>query len=486
MENFLIPLINRRSDKILLHVGTNDLRSGTPKEVAHRISNLTGVITSRNVKCAVSSIIRRGDYLATKGEEVNRLLGNILPEHVKLISNSNINENHPNRSQLHLNRSGTGAFAHNIIQFIKHSDLGKKNLFDVSLTEPDDFKSKINDASVSSLHSIVGSQKLTLNSDKGLKVVFLNIDSLYKHLDELNLFSDEHSSHVICLNETKLNQDICDELLQIDGFQKVIRRDRSRHGGGVAIFVKDGITCQKRDDFNSDIEFLSVELDIKYVKPIIVTTIYRPPESKVEWFKQAEGLISRVDIEGKESIFAGDMNCDLLKPRDNDTKHIKRIYSIYQFKQMINEATRITSDSKPLIDHVSTNKPDRVSSSGIIPRGISDHDAVYLVRCMRMPKMRREPKTVTVRKCRRSDLDAFKSDLQGVHFDEIKSLSSDPNEMWLIWKTLSSDVLNKHAPITNIKIKGNNLPYITPEVRQLARQRDYLRKKANKTGSKYL
>ena len=57
--------------------------------------------------------------------------------------------------------------------------------------------------------------------------------------------------------------------------------------------------------------------------------------------------------------------------------------------------------------------------------------------------------------------------------------------MWFIWKTLFSDVLNKHAPITNIKIKGNNLTYVTAEVRQFARQRDYLRKKANKTGSKY-
>ena len=76
----------------------------------------------------------------------------------------------------------------------------------------------------------------------------------------------------------------------------------SRHGGGVAIYVKDGIKCQKRDDFNSDIEFLSVELDIKYVKPIIVTTTYRPPESKIEWFERAEELISRIDIEGRKSI----------------------------------------------------------------------------------------------------------------------------------------------------------------------------------------
>ena len=137
-----------------------------------------------------------------------------------------------------------------------------------------------------------------------------------------------------------------------------------------------------------------------------------------------------------------------------------------------------------MIDHVSTNKPDCVSSSGIISCGISEQDAVYLVRSMRVPKMRRDPKTVTVRTFRRFDLDAFKSDLQGVHFDEVKSLSSDPKEMWLIWKTL--DALRKHAPVSNIKIKGNNLRYITAEVRQLARQRDYLRKKANNTGSKYL
>ena len=46
--------------------------------------------------------------------------------------------------------------------------------------------------------------------------------------------------------------------------------------------------------------------------------------------------------------------------------------------------------------------------------------------------------------------------------------------------------MNRHAPLDNIKIKGSNLPYITSEIRQLVRLRDYLREKANKTGSRYL
>ena len=57
--------------------------------------------------------------------------------------------------------------------------------------------------------------------------------------------------------------------------------------------------------------------------------------------------------------------------------------------------------------------------------------------------------------------------------------------MWAMWKKFFLDVLNKHAS-TKIKVKGNNLPYIDSETRRLIRQRDYLKKKVNQTGSKYL
>ena len=180
------------------------------------------------------------------------------------------------------------------------------------------------------------------------------------------------------------------------------------------------------------------------------------------------------------------MNCDMLDTRDNDTRHIKRIYGTWQFKQMITEVTRVTSDTRTLIDHIASNKPDLIPSGGVISCGISDHDAVFDVRSIRTPKWPRNSRIVTVRKYKKFDLAAFRRDLHGIQFDEIRSISSDPNEMWTIWKNLFLEVLNKHAPLDNIKIKGRNLPYITSEIRQLARQRDYVREKANKTGSRYL
>ena len=78
----------------------------------------------------------------------------------------------------------------------------------------------------------------------------------------------------------------------------------------------------------------------------------------------------------------GDMNCDYLKPNNNNTKHIKEIFHTYGYTQMIGEPTRTTDYSKTLINYVATSRPDCVSYQGILPCGISDHDVVYMTRSM--------------------------------------------------------------------------------------------------------
>ena len=76
--------------------------------------------------------------------------------------------------------------------------------------------------------------------------------------------------------------------------------------------------------------------------------------------------------------------------------------------------------------------------------------------------------------------------MNGIPFDLISDTSDNANGLWLTWKAFFMNILNKHAPIKAISARGNNLPYVTAEVKSLMRQRDYLKGKANKTGSKYL
>ena len=77
---------------------------------------------------------------------------------------------------------------------------------------------------------------------------------------------------------------------------------------------------------------------------------------------------------------------------------------------------------------------------------------------------------MTVRKCKNFDQNSFLSELTGIKFDGIKNVTGDPNLMLLIWKSWFLDVLNKHALVSDITIKGNSLPYITMEIQQMIRQ----------------
>ena len=105
---------------------------------------------------------------------------------------------------------------------------------------------------------------------------------------------------------------------------------------------------------------------------------------------------------------------------------------------------------------------------------------------MPLPKKKGTSELITARTFKKFNSESFLTDLRNIQFDRIKGIAKDRNELWQIWKTLFLEALNKHVPVSNIRIRGSDLHYITADVRRLARQRDFLRKKAKKTGSKYL
>ena len=56
MVSCLTPLINKRSDYILSHIGTNNLATDSPQEIAENILALTQMITDKCTGCSVSEI----------------------------------------------------------------------------------------------------------------------------------------------------------------------------------------------------------------------------------------------------------------------------------------------------------------------------------------------------------------------------------------------------------------------------------------------
>ena len=116
------------------------------------------------------------------------------------------------------------------------------------------------------------------NKFSRFKIMSLNIFSLLPHLDELHLLVDSEKPHIMCINETKLDD-------SIDDYYVIVRKDRNIYGGGVALYIHQNIQFEpKRELMCDEIESLSVQIKNGKFKPFIVTSIYRPPGKPVSYF----------------------------------------------------------------------------------------------------------------------------------------------------------------------------------------------------------
>ena len=78
------------------------------------------------------------------------------------------------------------------------------------------------------------------------------------------------------MNETKIDDSISDNDIEIEGYI-VNRNDRNRFGGGVAICIHNTIQFTLREDLKDlDLETITVELNLPFTKPIVLTTLYIP------------------------------------------------------------------------------------------------------------------------------------------------------------------------------------------------------------------
>jgi lysophospholipase L1-like esterase len=122
MEDFIKPITRKSPEKIILHVGTNDLKNSPAKVIADSLLNLTTHIKedSPTTAVGVSALLTRNDNanLATKVKQVNFILDNYCRMNkIPFLRNANVNNSHLNNKGLHLNKQGSESLQNNFIEF---------------------------------------------------------------------------------------------------------------------------------------------------------------------------------------------------------------------------------------------------------------------------------------------------------------------------------------------------------------------------------
>ena len=306
-------------------------------------------------------------------------------------------------------------------------------------------------------------------------------------MDDVRFLLRNKQFDIFTFSETWLNPAINDSEVNIPGYI-MTRHDRtSKRGGGTAIYVRDNIPFKHKVDLTTEnIETSWIEVNRPKCKKLFVGCVYRPPNVCTEMFINEVNISLMKLPAGSEIVILGDFNIDFSAKRNDPAFKLKR--QLQQFaiandlEQVINTPTRICNQTRTVIDLVFVNNNHRIVESGVIHSAISDHSIVFCTMKSGVPKA--PPKTIEYRSYRMYDKGSFIKDLEETNWDII-DINGDIDPAVEMWNTLFTDVANRHAPIKKTRIKGSKTPWMTPELSNAMRDRDFHHRKAIRANSTY-
>ena len=349
------------------------------------------------------------------------------------------------------------------------------------------------------LQDISLEDELKVFKEKGLHFVHLNCNSLCSKIEEIRELVLHSKPHVICFSESKLDETVTDAEVKLDDYN-ILRQDRTRQGGGVACFIHKDVNFDQRTDFPEDFEKIFIDIFLPQTKPILFGVVYRPPKDSDFLERLSDSIMNSKSFDAQEVIIMGDINIDLLdkknkfilekgyrfsKEESNYTHSISLTKKYVAFlrtfglSQLIKEPTRVTDKTATLIDHILINTPDKITQSNVLRKSISDHDIIFCTRKHQMTKTGKHNK-ITIRSMKNYSKEIFLEKLREIQFPNFRNFENI-NEAYQTFLDKIMVIIDKLAPLKEIRVKGSSKPWFDADVIEKIHVRDKLRKKYNKT-----
>ena len=216
--------------------------------------------------------------------------------------------------------------------------------------------------------------------------------------------------------------------------------------------------------------------------------IYRHPNGNIQNFMEYLNKITdKIHRESKYCIMMGDFNLDLLKFESHqDTDNFLNTLNLFCFQPFILKPTRITDHSSTLIDNIFFNSLDHSTLSGNIVYDLTDHLPNFLI----ITKISGNKKNTNIFKRDFSHFDEqlLNVEVQSFDWEGMISSNSDPNQMFDLFYTKLSGIIDAHIPIKKLskrELKIKYKPWITRAIRVSIQEKNRLYKKYLKTKSAY-
>ena len=224
---------------------------------------------------------------------------------------------------------------------------------------------------------------------------------------------------------------------------------------------------------------LWLKIQVRNLKSIIICSVYRPPDTPLTCRENdlTTTLIYALSLD-KIVYIMGDLNCNLLSTKCRESKSLTSFYESFNLSQLIAPPTRVTESSRSLLDVILASQTEQVVKAGVMDNSISDHDMVFAGLHLKVSR----PKTtyITTRSFKKYNPDAFQLDMSCALWS-VMEVFDDVDDKLHGFDLLFNEILDHHAPIRSIKVRGKPNPCITEEIRELMKSRNVWRKTAHRT-----
>ena len=326
-------------------------------------------------------------------------------------------------------------------------------------------------------------------ADSVLNCLIINFQSLIGKKEEVSNLVNSKNIDIIIGTETWLKPDISNSELLLDDFD-VYRCDRlGRVGGGCLVGIKKYLTSEFL--FKSEAsEGVFCKINIKGNKPIIIGSIYRPPNKDIETCNNICKDISFLINNNKNSVFwfGGDFNLPDINwqeekilsnknPKELNSKFLD-LAADFGLKQTVVEPTRGSS----CLDLFFNSNPDLVQKCSVVV-GVGDHDAVFVRTKLQLPK--KKPIKREIKLWKKINVEKLKKDCEDFKNSFLKKFNnkSNINELWDFIKNNLTQLMKNNVPTKTASTKRHQ-PWITTTTKRLLRKKQRWYTKAKKSNSK--
>jgi len=315
----------------------------------------------------------------------------------------------------------------------------------------------------------------TVKSKKPLSIGLINCQSICNKCDEVADVVRDTDLDALVITETWLTGTDSDQKvigdLTVEGYSFCHSPRTHRRGGGIGFLYRDSLKIKRLPRFQAK-SFENYQMTVMSSGTSLrIAIIYRLHPTKKngiktgDFFREFSEFVDTLATNNGHLLILGDFNIHWDSHSNADTKNLS---DILQSANLTQHVTERTHKHGHILDLVISRDDDNLINEVSVSSMLSDHFLVNIDVSLQKPSV--PTKTMSYRKYRSIDKDAFANDLRASHL--IIDPPNDLDQLVDLYNNTLIDLIDKHAPLKSKEMPIRSLvPWFNKDIQAAKRHR---------------